>query len=214
VVIYIPTEIAQVHGYHKEWYNITWILHYQKIQKYIIHEEIYKNWEVLTSSKRTSGAKQEKSWEEELHRCPSFCCTPITMRGSAAHSDQLQKDHHGPDSRIWTWESRVIRCNPRVHITKPSGVHIRYMCTRKVYREYKHIRTWSKTVSKVTTGNQLYKLTLPISGLVRRRNNPNKETLIYIPYTSRHCNLSLYNLTLPSQYNNETVWKQLSNPTR
>jgi len=26
-----------------------------------------------------------------------------------------------------------------------------------------------------------------------RRNNPNKETLIYIPYTSRYRNLNVYN---------------------
>jgi len=29
---------------------------------------------------------------------------------------------------------------------------------------------------------------------VHRRNNPNKETLIYIPYASFHRNLSVYNL--------------------
>jgi len=29
--------------------------------------------------------------------------------------------------------------------------------------------------------------------LVRRENNPNKETLIYIPYTSFHQQLSIYN---------------------
>ena len=28
---------------------------------------------------------------------------------------------------------------PRVHMMKPSGVHIRHTCTGKVYREYKHI---------------------------------------------------------------------------
>jgi len=27
---------------------------------------------------------------------------------------------------------------------------------------------------------------------VRRRNNPNKKTLMYIPYISRHRNLSAY----------------------
>ena len=31
------------------------MLHYQKVQKYIIHEEIYKNREMLTSSKRDLG---------------------------------------------------------------------------------------------------------------------------------------------------------------
>ena len=42
VIIYIPTEITQVHGYHREWYNITGILHHQKY-KSTSYEEIYKN---------------------------------------------------------------------------------------------------------------------------------------------------------------------------
>jgi len=29
--------------------------------------------------------------------------------------------------------------------------------------------------------------------LVRQKNNPNKDTLIYIPYASLHRNLSVYN---------------------
>jgi len=125
--------------------------------KSTIHEGIYivKAERCSWAARGTSRVKQEKSWEEELRQCPSFCFTLITTGGSAALSDQLQKDQHGPDSRIWIWDSRVIRCNPRVHITKPSGVHIWYMCTRKVYREYKHIRTWNKTVSKVTTGKSV-----------------------------------------------------------
>jgi len=45
---------------------------------------------------------------------------------SAVRSDQLQQDHHDPGSKIWTWEFRVVRCNLRVHMVKPSGVHIRH----------------------------------------------------------------------------------------
>ena len=33
------------------------MLHHQKVQKYIIHEEMYKNREVLTSSKRDLGSQ-------------------------------------------------------------------------------------------------------------------------------------------------------------
>jgi len=42
VVIYILTEITQVHGYHREWYNIIGILHHQKY-KSTSYEEIYKS---------------------------------------------------------------------------------------------------------------------------------------------------------------------------
>ena len=34
---------------------------------------------------------------------------------------------------------------------------------------------------------------------IRRRNNPNKETLIYIPYTSRHHSLSSYKPALQDE---------------
>jgi len=75
------------------------------------------------SSKRGLGSQKEKSWEEELQWWPSFCCTPITTEGSIAHSEQLQKGHYGSDFWIWTWGSRVVRCNLRVNMIKPSGVH-------------------------------------------------------------------------------------------
>ena len=51
MIIYISAEITQVYGYHREWYNIIGILHHQKY-KSTSYEEIYKSWEVLTSSKR------------------------------------------------------------------------------------------------------------------------------------------------------------------
>ena len=50
----------------------------------------------------------------------------------------------------------------RVHMIKPNGVHIKHICIGKLYCEYKHIWNWNETISKITTGNQLYKLTLPI----------------------------------------------------
>ena len=37
---------------------------------------------------------------------------------------------------------------------------------------------------------------------MRRRNNSNKETFIYIPYTSRHLILSSYNLSWLLNYEN------------
>jgi len=67
---------------------------YYIIRKYksTIHEGIYiiKLRDAHDTARGTSGAKQGKIWKEELLRCSSFCCTPITTGGSAAHSDQLQ----------------------------------------------------------------------------------------------------------------------------
>jgi len=113
VVIYIPTEkykyivITESDTILQEYY-IT------RKCKSILYEEIYItkaercSWAIRDASK----ANQEKSWEEEQRRCPSFCCTLIATEGSAAHSDQLQQGHHGPDFRIWIWGSGVVRCNP------------------------------------------------------------------------------------------------------
>ena len=135
-----------------------------KRYKNTLHEGIYivKAERCSRAVRGTSRAKQEKSWEERVRRCASFCCTLTTTGGFAARSDQLQPSHYDPGSRIWTWEPRVVRSNPASAYIKPNGVHNRYLCTWKVYHEYKHIWIWNETVSKVTTG-QLYKLTLPIS---------------------------------------------------
>jgi len=120
--------------------------------KSTIHEGIYivKAERCSRAARGTSRAKQEKSWEEELRWCPNFCCTLTTTGGCAASSDQLQPSHHDPGSRIWTWESSVVRRNPASAYIKPNCVHNRYMCRWKVYREYKHIWIWNATVSKVT----------------------------------------------------------------
>ena len=84
--------------------NDTTLQEYYITRRYkcTIHEGIYivKAERCSRAARGSSRAKQEKSWEEEIRRCPSFCCTLITTGGSVAHSDQLQKDHHGPDSRI------------------------------------------------------------------------------------------------------------------
>ena len=45
--------------------------------------------------------------------------------------------------------------------------------------------------------------------LIRRGDNPNKETLIYIPYISYHHDLSSYNL---SCLHNNRIRKQYGNP--
>ena len=88
-VIYIPIEKCK---YMVITESDTILQEYYITRKYksIIHEEINKSLEVLTSNKRASRAKQERNWEEEPRRGPSFCYTPIVMEGSAAHSDQLQ----------------------------------------------------------------------------------------------------------------------------
>ena len=101
VIIYIPIEkykymlSQRVIQYYR---NITSL----KIQNNIIHEEIYITKRCSRYSKRTSGAKQERNWEEELRWRPSYGCALTTTGGSAAHSDQLQPSYQGPDSRIWT----------------------------------------------------------------------------------------------------------------
>ena len=42
--------------------------------------------------------------------------------------------------------------------------------------------------------------------LIQRGNNPNKETLIYIPYTSCHHNLSSYNSRGPGPIGGGRAW--------
>ena len=96
-------------------YNFTGILHRQKIKyKSTWYGEVYITKAEMCSqySKRASGVKQERNWEEEPRRGLSFCYTLIVTEGSTAHSDQLHQGHQGPVSRIWTWESRVVRRNP------------------------------------------------------------------------------------------------------
>jgi len=44
---------------------------------------------------------------------------------------------------------------------------------------------------------KLYKLGLWIHGVIRQGDNPNKETLIYIPHIRCHHHLNLYNLSCP-----------------
>jgi len=113
VVIYILTE---KYKYMVITESDTILQEYYITRKYksTSYEEIYitKAERCSRAAREVARANQEKSWEEELLRCPRFCCTPITTEGSAAHSDQLQQCHHGLVSRIWTWGSRVVRCNP------------------------------------------------------------------------------------------------------
>jgi len=101
VIIYILTE---KYKYMVITESDTILQKYYITRKYksTIHEEIYiiKAERCSRAAGGTSRANQEKSWDEELRQRPSFCCTPITTGGSAAHSDQLQQDHRGPDSRI------------------------------------------------------------------------------------------------------------------
>ena len=94
---------------------------------------------MLTSSKRASGAKQEKSWEEVLGG----------VRASAA----LRSPREDPLRTLISYRKITMvqtlgsghenlglsDATPRVHMIKPSGVHIRHICTRKVYHAYKHI---------------------------------------------------------------------------
>jgi len=90
VVICIPTEKCK---YIVITESDTILQEYYINRKYksTLYEEIY-----ITKAERCSRtarealrANQEKSWKEELRRCPRFCCTLIATKGSAAHSDQL-----------------------------------------------------------------------------------------------------------------------------
>jgi len=90
VVIYIPTE---KYKYMVITESDTILQEYYITRKYksTLYEEIY-----ITKAERCSRAEreasrdnQEKSWEEELQRCPSFCCALIATEGSTMHSDQL-----------------------------------------------------------------------------------------------------------------------------
>ena len=91
VVIYISSE---KYKYMVITASDTILQEYYITRKYksTIYEEIY-----ITKAERCSRAarealraNQEKSWEEDLRRCLSFCCALITTEGFAEHSDQLQ----------------------------------------------------------------------------------------------------------------------------
>ena len=59
---------------------------------------------------------------------------------------------------------------------------------------------WIITVKQVTSKcgqNKLYNPVYGFMSLVRRGDNPNKETLIYIPYIPCRHNLSVYNPSYP-----------------
>ena len=79
VVIYIPTEIAQVHGYHREWYNITGNYITRKIQEYIIWRDTRAE-RCSRAARGVSRTKQERNWEEELQWWSKL---------------MLHSDHHG-----------------------------------------------------------------------------------------------------------------------
>jgi len=199
---------VQVHSYHREWYNIAGILHHQRIQKYDLQRDIHnKSWEVLTSSKRGL----ESQLGEELGRRAT-----VTFKLPLRYSDRHGRIRYAPHSNIWTYGSRIVRYNPTSTRDGVNSMHIRHTCTRKVCREYKYIWTWNETVSKNNYRETSYTNTHYRSvRLVRRRNNPNKKALIYIPYTSRHCNLSLYNVNclhnnrIRKQYGNAKISNQV-----
>ena len=94
MIIYIPIE---KYKYMVITESDTILQEYYIIKKYrsTFYKEIYitKVERCSRAARGASGANQEKSWEEDLRRCPSFYCTPIATEGSAAHSDQLQQSH-------------------------------------------------------------------------------------------------------------------------
>ena len=109
-----------------------------KRYKSTIHEGIYivKAERCSRAARGTSRTKQEKSWEEVLRRCPSFCCTLITtgdplcalISYSQATMIQALESGHGNPGLLATPASTYTKARWRA-----------YMCTGNVYREYKHV---------------------------------------------------------------------------
>ena len=146
---------VQVHGYHRKWYNITGILHHQKIQKYNTWRDI---WKLRGAHEQQEGSREPNKRGTGRKSCGDVQASaavwpprkdPLRTPISYSKAIMVQALESGHDNL------GLSDTTPRVHIIKPSGVHIRHMCTGKVYHEYKHIWTWNETVSKVTTGKSV-----------------------------------------------------------
>jgi len=82
------------------------MLHYQEVQKYIIHEEIYK----IEMCSQVARGPREPNRSKTGRKNYGVIKLPL-------HSDLLQSSHRDPGSRIWTWESRVVS-NPSEYKNK------------------------------------------------------------------------------------------------
>jgi len=105
-----------------------------------IHEEIY-----ITKAERCSRVARGP-------REPNRRGTGRKNHGEVQASAAFQSSRKDPlrtlisynkATMVWPLGSEhdnsgLSDATPRVHIIKPSGVHIRHMCTGKVYRDYKH----------------------------------------------------------------------------
>ena len=139
MVIYIPT---QKYKYMVITESDTILQEYYITRKYksTIHEEIYitKTERCSRAAREASRANQEKSWKSygdvqasAVLRSPQKDPLRTLISYSKATMVQtLGSGHKDPG---------LADATQRVHMIKPSGMHIRHTCTGKVYREYKHI---------------------------------------------------------------------------
>jgi len=90
---------VQVHSYHKKWYNITWISHHQRIQKYDLQRDV-RNQKLRGAheQQRVLRANQEKSWEERAtvtSTDPCFCCATLIGYSKVTTDQALGSRHEG-----------------------------------------------------------------------------------------------------------------------
>jgi len=116
---------VQVHGYHREWYNITGILHHQKIQKYNIRMDIQK---LRGTREQQEGPREpirrrtwRKSYDDVQASATPWSPLKDPLRTLISYSkattvQALESGHENPE---------LSDATLRVHIIKPSGVHKR-----------------------------------------------------------------------------------------
>jgi len=126
MIIYILTIIVQVHCYHRAWYNITWILHHQQVQKFdllgIIQVWIIQK--VLTSY---NWDLESRAGAAERKRLQMVYADPSRFRYATLIYDRIPRI---PSSGIWTCRYRDFQnATQWVHKIKPSDVHRDHMCT-------------------------------------------------------------------------------------
>ena len=133
---------------------------------------------------------------------------PLINDAPLRNSDQ-QEVHQGPSSKIWTCKFRTVRNSPtsdKMSVKWHAGISIRV----SINPNHKHtlkIVSWAQAyLSKNETSNdgiiRCDKTSCTGSvdrfmRLIPRGDNLNKETLIYISYTSCLHRLSTHNLSCP-----------------
>jgi len=115
VVIYIPVIIAQVHSYHRAWYNIPRIWDHQEAQKQDMQYK--KTKKILTSNKKRISWANQRCWKKRDSR--------QTTANPRFHRALWLAIARPPRSRLLNLDMKVHgyqKVTQQVHKIKPVGV--------------------------------------------------------------------------------------------